>query len=165
MWPGELRVRHRNADLIWDSTFTRTDRLIKWIWYINVGVTAMMLLTLVFGVSGSPRMSDVIPEYNKNDDGGLSSKESGDAPEAGSDGDSPLIAVVKVYVKRFEKIETPPAVKPPPPVQKFGTLSAEPASFDFGKVDPGQALETDFVLTNTGKEQLEIKKIAGSKFH
>lgn len=136
--------------------------MIKWIWYINVGVTAMMLLTLVFGVSGSPRMSDVIPEYNKNDDGGLSSKESGDAPEAGSDGDSPLIAVVKEYVKRFEKIEPPPVVKPPPPAQKFGTLSAEPASFDFGKVDPGQALETDFILTNTGKEQLEIKKIAGS---
>jgi hypothetical protein len=137
--------------------------LIKWIWYGNVGVIAVALLMLVFGMSGSAQMSDVLPGYDGDSSHGSDGDRSRGGQDAVGEGDSPLISVVKAYVKRFEPVKKPPTQPVnKPPVLAFGQLSAEPASFDFGKVDPGQALETDFVLTNTGKEPLEIEKIAGS---
>lgn len=138
--------------------------MIKWIWYINVGVTVLALLMLVIGVSGSAEMTDVIPDYNKDNGGGSGGQGTGSGQAAGREGDSPLIMAVKGYVKRFDPPPPAPPKPPPPPkqVQKYGQLSAKPAKHDFGKVDPGAKLEAEFVLTNTGEVELEIEKITGS---
>lgn len=37
-----------------------------------------------------------------------------------------------------------------------------PESFDFGDIDYGQVVEYDFSVTNTGKKDLEIKRVATS---
>ena len=90
--------------------------MIKWLWYVNGGLAVASLIVLVTGLVLLPELhADATAAAGTADAGsGSSAEQAGGAGQAGMK-DSPLVAVARAYVKRWEPKPRPkPSVKPKP---------------------------------------------------